>query len=167
MTKKHSLFSATGIPSLFLIFAVLMLVILALLGYGTSRQDLQSSTLSLEQTTAYYTVCSQAADFYTDTAAALRQFKKQAKNAEEYQQLITDYFNGLKNVSWDPTASKVSYINPFSNVQSLLVILLVENFSDTSENPTEILTWNTIVTADWNPDTSQSVYKGESLWKKK
>ena len=49
MKEKNHLFSATGIPSLFLIFGVLMLVILSLLGYGTSRQDLRSSSLSLEQ----------------------------------------------------------------------------------------------------------------------
>lgn len=48
MTERKNLFSATGIPSLFLIFAVLMLVILSLLGYGTSRQDLRTSSLALE-----------------------------------------------------------------------------------------------------------------------
>ena len=31
----------------------------------------------------------------------------------------------------------------------------------TSSNIAGILSWNTIVTADWNPDNSQSVYKGE------
>ena len=46
MKEKKNLFSATGIPSLFLIFGVLMLVILSLLGYGTSRQDLQSGIAS-------------------------------------------------------------------------------------------------------------------------
>ena len=58
MKEKNHLFSATGIPSLFLIFGVLMLVILSLLGYGTSRQDLRASSLSLEQTSAYYNACS-------------------------------------------------------------------------------------------------------------
>ena len=64
MKEKNHLFSATGIPSLFLIFGVLMLVILSLLGYGTSRQDLRASSLYLEQTSAYYNACSEAADFY-------------------------------------------------------------------------------------------------------
>ena len=49
MKEKNHLFSATGIPSLFLIFGVLMLVILSLLGYGTSRQDLRSSSLFLSR----------------------------------------------------------------------------------------------------------------------
>ena len=30
-----------------------------------------------------------------------------------------------------------------------------------SNNIAGILSWNTVVTADWNPDNSQSVYKGE------
>ena len=72
MKEKKNLFSATGIPSLFLIFGVLMLVILSLLGYGTSRQDLRASTLSLEQTTAYYNTCSEAADFYARLVQAFR-----------------------------------------------------------------------------------------------
>ena len=31
----------------------------------------------------------------------------------------------------------------------------------TSSNIAGILSWNTVVTADWNPDNNQSVYKGE------
>ena len=31
----------------------------------------------------------------------------------------------------------------------------------TSSNIAGILSWTTVVTADWNPDNSQSVYKGE------
>ena len=31
----------------------------------------------------------------------------------------------------------------------------------TSSNIAGILSWNTVATADWNPDNSQSVYKGE------
>ena len=161
MTEKNNLFSATGIPSLFLIFAVLMLVILSLLGFGTSRQDLRSSTLSLEQTTAYYTACTQASDFYTDTVPALLKLRKQSRNVREYQELLTDYFGQNEDVTWDAATSKAYYVKSFSQVQSLLVVLSVAKFSEPSENPAEILTWNTIVTADWNPDTIQSVYKGE------
>ena len=83
MKEKNHLFSATGIPSLFLIFGVLMLVILSLLGYGTSRQDLRASSLSLEQTSAYYNACSEAADFYSELVQALEGFKAQAKTETE------------------------------------------------------------------------------------
>ena len=56
-----------------------LLVILSLLGYGTSRQDLRSSSLSLEQTSAYYNACSEAADFYSDLVQTLEGFQAQAK----------------------------------------------------------------------------------------
>ncbi|MFQ9881098.1 MAG: hypothetical protein ACLRW4_22875 [Ruminococcus sp.] len=82
MKEKNHLFSATGIPSLFLIFGVLMLVILSLLGYGTSRQDLRASSLSLEQTSAYYNACSEAADFYSELVQTLEGFQDAGKNRD-------------------------------------------------------------------------------------
>ena len=141
MKEKNHLFSATGIPSLFLIFGVLMLVILSLLGYGTSRQDLRASSLSLEQTSAYYNACSEAADFYSELVQALEGFKAQAKTETAYYQLVC---------TADSTAS--------DNVASDTINA---GLDVTSSNIAGILSWNTVVTADWNPDNSQSVYKGE------
>ena len=65
MNKKRTSFLSIGIPSMCVIFSVLCLVILALLTLGTSRQDLQTSRLSLDQTTAYYTACSTATQQYS------------------------------------------------------------------------------------------------------
>ena len=206
MKEKNHLFSATGIPSLFLIFGVLMLVILSLLGYGTSRQDLRSSSLSLEQTSAYYNACSEAADFYSELVQTLEGFQAQAKSERAYYQLVSDYLNSQENVKWDSEEHTAEYMNAFSDTQSLAVKVSVfwtdrtadstasdiaasdTAASDTvasdtitsdivasdrtvtnnagldvtsSNNIAGILSWNTIVTADWNPDNSQSVYKGE------
>ena len=195
MKEKNHLFSATGIPSLFLIFGVLMLVILSLLGYGTSRQDLRSSSLSLEQTSAYYNACSEAADFYSELVQALEGFKAQAKTETAYYQLVSDYLNSQENVEWDSEEHTAEYVKAFSDTQSLAVKVSVfwtdrtadSTASDTaasdtaasdtvasdctvtnnagldvaSSNTARILSWNTVVTADWNPDNSQSVYKGE------
>lgn len=210
MKEKNHLFSATGIPSLFLIFGVLMLVILSLLGYGTSRQDLRSSSLSLEQTSAYYNACSEAADFYSDLVQTLEGFQAQAKSESAYYQLVSDYLNSQENVKWDSEEHTAEYMNAFSDTQSLAVKVSVfwtdrtadSTASDTvasdtaasdtaasdtvasdaaasdtaasdrtvtnnagldvtSSNIAGILSWNTVVTADWNPDNSQSVYKGE------
>ena len=66
-----------------------MLVILSLLGYGTSRQDLRSSSLSLEQTSAYYNACSEAADFYSDLVQTLEGFQAQAKSEGAYYQALS------------------------------------------------------------------------------
>ena len=215
MKEKNHLFSATGIPSLFLIFGVLMLVILSLLGYGTSRQDLRASSLSLEQTSAYYNACSEAADFYSELVQALEGFQTQAKTETAYYQLVSDYLNSQENVEWDSEKHTAEYVKAFSDTQSLAVKIAVfrtdctadstasdnvasdttafDNVSSdnvvsdtaasdnvasdtiasgrtvtnnagldvTSSNIAEILSWNTLVTADWNPDNSQSVYKGE------
>ena len=196
MKEKNHLFSATGIPSLFLIFGVLMLVILSLLGYGTSRQDLRSSSLSLEQTSAYYNACSEAADFYSDLVQTLEGFQAQAKSESAYYQLVSDHLNSQENVKWDSEEHTAEYVKAFSDTQSLAVKIAVfrtdctadstasDNVaSDTitsdivasdrtvtnnagldvtsSNNIAGILSWNTVVTADWNPDNSQSVYKGE------
>ena len=210
MKEKNHLFSATGIPSLFLIFGVLMLVILSLLGYGTSRQDLRASSLSLEQTSAYYNACSEAADFYSDLVQTLEGFQAQAKSESAYYQLVSDHLNSQENVEWDSEEHTAEYVKAFSDTQSLAVKVSVfwtdrtadSTASDTvasdtaasdtaasdtvasdaaasdtaasdrtvtnnagldvtSSNIAGILSWNTVVTADWNPDNSQSVYKGE------
>ena len=182
MKEKNHLFSATGIPSLFLIFGVLMLVILSLLGYGTSRQDLRASSLSLEQTSAYYNACSEAADFYSELVQTLEGFHEQAKTETAYYQLVSDYLNSQENVEWDSEEHTAEYVKAFSDTQSLAVKVSVfwtdrtadSTASDTaasdtvnaglnmtSSNIAGILSWNTVVTADWNPDNSQSVYKGE------
>lgn len=205
MKEKNHLFSATGIPSLFLIFGVLMLVILSLLGYGTSRQDLRSSSLSLEQTSAYYNACSEAADFYSDLVQTLEGFQAQVKSESSYYKLVSDYLNSQENVKWDSEEHTAEYMNAFSDTQSLAVKIAVfwtdctadstasNNVASdtaasdtivsdtiasdtitsdctvtnnvgldvTSSNIAGILSWNTVVTADWNPDNSQSVYKGE------
>ena len=192
MKEKNHLFSATGIPSLFLIFGVLMLVILSLLGYGTSRQDLRASSLSLEQTSAYYNACSEAADFYSELVQTLEGFQAQAKSESAYYQLVSDHLNSQENVKWDSEEHTAEYVKAFSDTQSLAVKVSVfwtdrtadSTASDTaasdtvasdtaasdtinagldmtSSNIAGILSWNTVVTADWNPDNSQSVYKGE------
>jgi|GEM_PF-1517496 len=227
MKEKNHLFSATGIPSLFLIFGVLMLVILSLLGYGTSRQDLRSSSLSLEQTSAYYNACSEAADFYSELVQTLEGFHEQAKTETAYYQLVSDYLNSQENVEWNSEEHTAEYVKAFSDTQSLAVKIAVfwtdctadstasdnaafdnvasdnaasDNVASdnaasdnvvsdtaasdnvvsdnaasdnaasdtinagldvTSNNIAGILSWNTVVTADWNPDNSQSVYKGE------
>ena len=195
MKEKNHLFSATGIPSLFLIFGVLMLVILSLLGYGTSRQDLRSSSLSLEQTSAYYNACSEAADFYSELGQTLEGFQEQAKTETAYYQLVSDYLNSQENVEWNSEEHTAEYVKAFSDTQSLAVKIAVfwtdctadstasNNVASdtiasdtitsdctvtnnvgldvTSSNIAGILSWNTVVTADWNPDNSQSVYKGE------
>ena len=60
MNDHNSFFTATGIPSLFLIFSVLCLAVLSLLTLGNSRSELSTARNSIQQTEDYYNACSQA-----------------------------------------------------------------------------------------------------------
>ena len=137
MKRHHSLFSATGIPSLFLIFAVLMLVILSLLGYGTARQDLRASILSHWNRPLPITVSvKMLLLFYTETVHSLKSYQTQAKNEEEYFNLADAYFSSQPDVVWD-AASHRAQIKAISDTQSLLVELIV-SYPDKDSDPVRI-----------------------------
>ena len=53
MKDHNSFFTATGIPSLFLIFSVLCLAVLSLLTLGNSRSELSTARNSMQQTEDY------------------------------------------------------------------------------------------------------------------
>ena len=120
----------------------------------------------------------------------LEGFQEQAKTEDEYYALAADYFELNDAAVWDADTHTVQYMISFSDTQSLVVKIAVlwynaDNISgnaatdangtgadiDTSDTNgadinasgslARILSWNTMVTADWNPDNSQSVYKGE------
>lgn len=77
MKDHNSFFTATGIPSLFLIFSVLCLAVLSLLTLGNSRSELSTARNSMQQTEDYYNACSQAStvinEIQTELTAAYRQ----------------------------------------------------------------------------------------------
>ena len=100
MNKKRTSFLSIGIPSMCVIFSVLCLVILALLTLGTSRQDLQTSRLSLDQTTAYYTACStatqqysQISDFITSALTDSSEKKDYLSRMSSIQEEFPDIYN--------------------------------------------------------------------------
>lgn len=64
MKQKHTFFVTVGIPSLFLIFSVLCLCVLALLTLGSSRSSLNTARHSMEQTENYYTGCANATETF-------------------------------------------------------------------------------------------------------
>ena len=68
MKQKHTFFVTVGIPSLFLIFSVLCLCVLALLTLGSSRSSLNTARHSMKQTENYYTGCASA----TETVSEIR-----------------------------------------------------------------------------------------------
>lgn len=132
--KKKPAFTASGIPSLVLIFSVLCLVILALLTLGTSRNDLQMSRLSMEQTEKYYAACSRA-------AGRIAAIAETSRNKETHT---------------------VNFYESIDEKQSLYVELEISPSGDTASSPVKITAWRTEYTGEWTPDTKQPVFKGEN-----
>lgn len=160
MNRRHTFFASTGIPSLFLIFAVLCMVVFSLLTLGSSRSELNSARLSMEQTEQYYNACQKAADTVAEIQEVLQTYHTQASNKEEFMKLAGDLSSEFEGLAFDDSSDDILILShPFSDTQSLLVrmqILYPQTSAD--KKLIKILQWKTVITADWNPDTSQSVY---------
>ena len=143
MKHDRTLFAATGIPSLFLIFSVLCLAVLSLLTLGKSRDELQAANFAIQQTDLYYKTCETA----TGTVTAYFSLAGQ----------IPDEIDGL---AYDSSANVISFSEALSDTQKLSVKLKVLYPSSDTEPFIEILQWKTGNTASWTPDTHQPVYKG-------
>ena len=156
MRKKHNSLVTLGITSLFLIFAVLGMVILALLTLGSSRSDLNMSLKSMEQTTAYYDACTEASDFCLTAEKFLQNTLTESADKQEYFQkaaLLKD--DGL---TFDADTQTLAFDVPFSDSQALHVEMTVLYPQETEGSVIDIHTWQTISTAAWTPDTHQPVF---------
>lgn len=187
--KKRSSFLSIGIPSMCMIFAVLCMVILSLLTLGTSKQDLQTSQLTLDQTAAYYTACSAASEEYKELADLAVNAFENSKDQKSYNTQMESVAQKYTDASWDPDTQILSFSVAFTDEQAIYIEVNASypsavpsssdsadasaaSDSDTSESSwpsavssdfsPEIITWKTISTVDWNPDTRQPVYKGDT-----
>ena len=138
MKDHNSFFTATGIPSLFLIFSVLCLAVLSLLTLGNSSSELSTARNSMQQTEDYYNACSQASTVINEIQTELTDAYRQATDQKNYLALV----------------------GQFSDTQQLTVCLKVLYPEKSGDSLIQILQWKTDTTASWTPDTSQSVYKG-------
>ena len=159
MNKNRTSFLSVGIPSMCTIFSVLCLVILALLTLNTSEQDLQTSRIALEQTTAYYTACSAASSKYQELTAYAQQAFTDGQKQQTYNTLMSSVTQQYPDARWDPKTQILSFTVDFAEKQAIYVEINIPYSSDLIP---EILTRKTISTAAWNPDTRQPVYKGDS-----
>ena len=88
MKQKHTFFVTVGIPSLFLIFSVLCLCVLALLTLGSSRSSLNTARHSMEQTENYYTGCANATETVSEIRDDLEQYREKASDETRYFSMI-------------------------------------------------------------------------------
>ncbi len=163
MTKKKNTFLSIGIPSMCIIFSVLCLVILALLTLGTSKQDLRTSQLTLKQTTAYYTACSAASQKYKELADYTTNTLENSKNQKDYNAQMTAVTQKYPDTAWNTDTQILSFSVDFTDEQAIYIEVNAPYPSDISSDfSPEIITWKTISTITWNPDTRQPVYKGDT-----
>lgn len=156
MNKKNRPFLSIGIPSMCMIFSVLCLVILALLTLGTSRQDLRTSQLALDQTTAYYTACSAVSKECEELIDCAKNAYRASDGQEDYNARMKSAAEKYADASWNPDTQVLSFSVVFTDEQAIYIEI-------TASGPTpKISTWKTISTTDWNPDTRQPVYKGDT-----
>ncbi len=160
MKQRHSFFTATGIPSLFLIFSVLCLAVLSLLTLGTSRSELNLARQSMQQTEDYYTACSQASTALTEFQTKLQAAYQKADNQHDFFLLVEQLAKETSASTFDSKEQTLCFHEKLSDTQQLTVKLKILYPESDNRVFTQILEWKTDSTASWNPDTSQSVYKG-------
>ena len=160
MKQRHSFFTATGIPSLFLIFSVLCLAVLSLLTLGSSRSELNAARNSMQQTENYYNACSQASTVITEIQSELTDTYQKATDQENYFTLIEQFCKTHSELTFDMEKQTLLFTESLSDTQQLAVCLKVLYPEKSDDSLIQILQWKTDTTASWTPDTSQSVYKG-------
>lgn len=160
MKQRHSFFTATGIPSLFLIFSVLCLAVLSLLTLESSRSELNAAQNSMQQTEDYYNACSQASAVIDKLQPKLMEAYQQAADQENYFTLVEQICNDFTEITFSAQEQTLIFAESISDTQQLTVCLKVLYPIKSDDSMLQILQWKTDTTASWNPDTSQSVYKG-------
>lgn len=158
MKQKKTLFAATGIPSLFLIFGVLCLAVLALLTLGNSRSALSSARLSMEQTEQYYKACQTASDQVSKIQDYLVSYYKNSAGEDAYYTAVDRLSNEISGVTVDTAEHTVQFTCEFSDTQELSVKLQILYPSTEEDTFLDILEWKTEVTDTWSPDNSQNLY---------
>ncbi|MCF0134662.1 MAG: hypothetical protein HUJ72_12415 [Blautia sp.] len=158
MKRNNIGFTTIGIPSLFLIFTVLCLIILSLLTLGTSRSDLDTADLSLARTSSYYKACYRATSMYEDLQLLLSEHGQH--NTEMFLANFAAKFDEDASAVYDPESQILEYQCRISDTLSLQVRIQIL-FPEGGIPYTQIQNWNTLSTGIWIPDTHQNVYKGE------
>lgn len=161
MKQKHSFFVTVGIPSLFLIFSVLCLCVLALLTLGSSRTSLTTARHSMEQTENYYTACSKATETVSGIRSTLNQYVTGASDEAEYFSRIQSFTDTQDALTWNAKKHTLSFSTGISDTQQLSVILEIFYPEKDTDSTLKILQWKTELTGTWKPDDHQNVFKGE------
>lgn len=125
MKDHNSFFTATGIPSLFLIFSVLCLAVLSLLTLGNSRSELSTARNSMQQTEDYYNACSQASTVINEIQTELTDAYRQATDQKNYLALVGQFCKDHSELTFDEEKQTLLFAESLSGTQQLTVCLKV------------------------------------------
>lgn len=158
-TKTHSFFSM-GIPSMCVIFTVLCMVVLALLTLAVSRQDLQTSQVSLEKTTAYYSACKEASEQYQTLICTAREALLASSDCSDYSSRMANATSAFPDGTWISKDQIFSFTQDYTDTLAIYIEVSLPYTPATDISP-KLLSWKTIRTADWNPQNRQNIYQKE------
>lgn len=150
-SRRGTLF--LGIPSLFLIFAVLTMVTLALMTYGTARSNYQSNATALGQTLSYYDACSTASQYTEELTEKLSALQAASPDEAAFAAALPELSE--RELLWNAEAEAFELLLPYSESQGLHV-LLRPRFS--GESVLAIEDWSSVLTSDWSPDTTFKLF---------
>ncbi len=147
---------AVGGSSLLVIFAVLCLTIFALLSLSTVQADRRLGDASAAAVGGYY-----AADTQAEVLLAQLRTGEIPEGVEVKEEILPhpeDSGEQSGEIDPDTKALTVSYSCPISDTQELQVRIF---FPDGLSSAYEILQWQAVSTADWQPDDTIHVWDGE------
>ena len=182
---SHSLVT-TGIPSVFLVFSVLCLVILSLLSVGASQTDLRTSEKSLAQAKAYYEASSWGSSLLRQAKQYLGELRLMADQEDSFYTQAREYFESLPGISrsrlgspeslentsdyhvelvlWDSTEKTVRLEIPYSQRLSLAITMTVHYPDDPEGNCLELNSWYTSPETSWTPEAEHNLYQPGDLF---
>lgn len=148
MTDKKDRFFVPpiGASSLLAAFAVLCLVVFALLALSTVRADERLSDTSLQATKDYYAADCQAQEILARIRSG------EVPEGVELAASIAEYPDG--------SAHTYTYAVPISDTQELQVTVLVEN--ELTGESWRVLRWQAVPTGAWEGDDSLHLWDGKN-----
>ena len=179
MKKNTGSMVTTGIPSIFLVFSVLCLVILCLLAAGTSRSDLRLSEISMQNTAAYYDAASYATELCLSAEAAAKNTPSQARDLQSIISCINEFLEeeisdeasssaestnafravALADYAWSEDLRCLTLTISYTDRLALLVETdLSFDGTDLSQPELFVRRWYTTQIGTWEPDTHQEVF---------
>ena len=114
----------------------------------------------MQQTEDYYTACAQASTALTEFQTKLQAAYQKADNQHDFFLLVEQLAKETSASTFDSKEQTLCFHEKLSDTQQLTVKLKILYPESDNRVFTQILEWKTDSTASWNPDTSQSVYKG-------